>query len=319
MRSSWFRSYLQDRKQTVSGGSSIPLPLTHGVAQGSIVGPVLFLIFINDISSFLVHGRLLSYADDTQLLDHSPPTVDGLSGLKVRVEESILHLQNWFQANSLKMNPTKTFFNIIGTKATLKKVKDFHITLSGSKIYPCQNVKILGVLLDQHLTWEPHIAMVVRRCNAILSSLYKIRHHFTPEALKLLIHAHVFPHIQYCLSVWGGAAQCHLQRVQKSINFAARLVTGVRRYDHVTPALVSLGWHNMDEMVRQHDCSQVHRALNAEHCPSTIRAMFVRRADVSQRESRAAAAGALELPLCKLSSSQRAFAFRAAKAWNQRT
>ena len=87
----WFRSYLSERGQTVSGGSSI-LPLSHGVAQGSIVGPILFLIFINDLSSYLPHRRLLSYADDTQLLDHSLPDPNSLSVLKLRVEESIQHL-----------------------------------------------------------------------------------------------------------------------------------------------------------------------------------------------------------------------------------
>ena len=104
MCSEWFKSYLIDRKQTVTGGSSDPLPMTHGVAQGSILGPILFLILINDLPCFLTHGRLLSYADD-----HSPPTTIGLSQLRSRVEQSILDLQLWFQANSLKMNPKKTF------------------------------------------------------------------------------------------------------------------------------------------------------------------------------------------------------------------
>ena len=87
MNSAWFKSYLTDRKQTVTGGSSNPLPLTHGVAQGSILGPILFLMPINDFPCFLTHGRLLSYADDThELLDHSPPTPMGLSQLKDRVD-----------------------------------------------------------------------------------------------------------------------------------------------------------------------------------------------------------------------------------------
>ena len=81
--SEWFRSYLCERRQVVGSSSSTPLPLSHGVPQGSLVGPILFLIFINDLSCFLPHGRLLSYADDTQLLDSSPPNVTGLSHLKV--------------------------------------------------------------------------------------------------------------------------------------------------------------------------------------------------------------------------------------------
>ena len=184
----WFRSYLSDRKQTVAGGSSF-LPLFHGVAQGSIVGPILFLIFINDLSSFLPHGRLLSYVDDTQLLDHPLPDPDSLSALRMRVEVSIQHLQNWFQVNGLKMNPDKTDFALFGTKASLRLAGNLRISISDSTIIPSPTVKVLGVL-DQHLNWDAHVAMVVRRCNAITASLFKIRHHLTPDVLKLLVHAH---------------------------------------------------------------------------------------------------------------------------------
>ena len=316
--SKWFKNYLSGRRQTVSGGS-VTLPLSHGVAQGSLVGPILFLIFINDLSNFLPHGRLLSYADDTQLLDSATPNAVGLSNLKARVEESIHCLQNWFQSNSLKMNPNKTDFMLAGTKPSLKKVNSFHITTSGTDIYPSSSVKVLGVLLDQHLTWEPHISSVVRRCNAILVSLFKIRHHFTPELLKLLVQAHVFPHILYCLSIWGGAAECHLGRVQRVVNFAARLVSGTRRSDHITPALKALGWQRVAELVHRRDCLNVYRALHVSNSPHALRALFVTRAESSQRQTRAVldGVGALHLPRVRLTATQRQFPYRAAAAWNR--
>jgi len=191
--SEWFRSYLRDRRQVVGSSSSTQLPLSHGVPQGSPVGPILSLIFINELSCFLPHGSILSYADDTQLLDSSPPDVTSLSHLKLRVKESICCLQMWFQANSLKMNPEKTDFTLVGTKSSIQKTGNFHISISGKTIYPSTTVKVLGVLLDQHLTWEAHISAVVRRCNAILVSLFKIRHHLNHDVLKLLVYVHVFP------------------------------------------------------------------------------------------------------------------------------
>ena len=311
----WFRSYLCDRKQTVTGGSSI-LPLTHGVAQGSILGPILFLVFINDLSCFLTHGRLLSYADDTQLLDYSPPNVTGLSSLKVRIEETLVELKNWFSANSLKMNPDKTHFILIGSKASVNKTDDFHIDFSGSEITPRSTLKFLGVTLDQHLSWESHISLVVQRCNSITASLYKVRHLLTKDVLKLLVQLHIFPHILYCLSVWGGAAQVHLQRVQKCLNFAARLVTGVRRHEHITAALESLGWARVNEWVFAHDCEYVHRALNSDACPESLRAMFTSRSQVSSHTTRAVVAGELELPKRRLALTQRCFSYRATSAWN---
>ena len=172
------------------------------------------------------------------------------------------------------------------------------------------------ITFDQCMTWEHHISVLVRKCNAILLSLYKIRHYFTPHALELLVQVHVFPHIVYCLSVWGGAAQCHLSRVQKVINFAARLVTGVRRSEHISPALKSLGWPDIGEMVRRRDCLKVFGALTDSDSPQSLRSLFVRRANVSERETRATAAGDLHLKRCRLSATQRTFAYRAARAWN---
>ena len=159
VRSDWFRSYLHGRKQTVPGGADLILPLTHGVAQGSIVGPILFLILINDLSAFLPHGRLLSYADDTQLLDRSPPDVISLSHLQSRVVDSMQQLQAWFQSNSLKMNPDKTNFILFGTKSSVDKASDFHITLPGSLIILSPTVKVLGITFDQCMTWEHHISV----------------------------------------------------------------------------------------------------------------------------------------------------------------
>ena len=110
--------------------------------------------------------------------------------------------------------------------------------------------------------------MVVQRCNHITASLHKIRHFLSRDILKLLVQHHIFPHIQYCLSVWGGAVKVHMHRIQKCINFAARLVTGVRRHEHIAPALESLGWGRVHDWVRDHDCMHVYRALNSTVCPA---------------------------------------------------
>ena len=96
-------------------------------------------------------------------------------------------------------------------------------------------MKVLGVLLDQTLRWEPHMSSVVRRTYAILiflsSLILKVHHHLSPGNLNILIQAHVVPHIHYCSSIWGGATNFHLDRLQRILHFAARLVSGLRKYD----------------------------------------------------------------------------------------
>ena len=137
--SRWFSSYLSGRSQLVRGGSTVALPLSHGVPQGSIVGPILFLIFVNDLSCFLPHGRLISYADVTQILDSAPPHSNDLQVLKSRVEENIQHLQHWFSLNSLKMNADKTCFILFGTPNSIDRTSGFVVQVNDSIIRPQKN------------------------------------------------------------------------------------------------------------------------------------------------------------------------------------
>lgn len=171
--------------------------------------------------------------------------------------------------------------------------------------------------VDPCLTWDAHIAQTVRRCNALLISLSRFRHHFDQETIKLLIETHVFPHILYCISVWGGTTKNHLIRIQKLINFSARIVTGLRRRERVGLALASLGWARVEQLVRERDLLKVYKALHNQSSPLSIRRMFVFRSAVSRRATRSTEAGALELQRCRLSSTQRGFRHRAAAAWNR--
>ena len=190
----WFRSYLGGRRQVVRGGS-LSLPLSHGVPQGSLVGAILFSIFTNDLSTYLPHGRLVSYADDTQLLDSDLP--NNLSLLKTRQEEVLLSIQSYFTANSLKMNPTKTNLLLIGTSHALNRASSCQLLVADHMLNPRPSVKMLGATIDNTLSWEEHISGIVKKCNSVLFCIYKIRHHLTSETRKLLIETHVFPYILY--------------------------------------------------------------------------------------------------------------------------
>ena len=298
-------------------GGTTELYLSHGVPQGSILGPILFSLFTNDLVNFLPHGKMISYADDTNILDKACPDEVSLSGLKNRAQESLSSLESWFSRNSLKMNGAKTNFIIIGTNHSVQHPAVTGITLnvSGSEIRPSRSIKILGVTLDQSLSWESHISAVVNKCFASLISLNRVRHHFTPEALQLIIQAHVLSHVNYCLPVWGGASKTQQARVQKAINFAVRVVSGKRKRDHITPALRSLGWPTFLEMVTERDCLKVREAIGDPLVPASLRSLFVRRNRVSARPTRASHHH-LQVPRCRLDSTKRAFQSRAAAEWN---
>ena len=217
------------------------------------------------------------------------------------------------------MSASKTSFIIIGTVNAVEKASSFTIRINNEEIRPQKHLKILGVEFDQTLTWERHISSVARRTNAIIISLFKIRSHLSNDILKILVQTHVLPHLQYCLSVWGGATRTRLNRLQKVINFAARLVSGLRRGDHVSPALATFGWPDIDTLVMRRDAINIYRALHDPAAPQPLKDMARPRQTVCSRRTRATAAGAAVLapPRLQLTTARRLFPYRAAVSWNK--
>ena len=315
---SWFASYLGGRGQVVRGGSATPVAVSHGVPQGSIIGPILFSLFCNDLPSHLDVEPVI-YADDIHLLDRAKPEPQNLIALKARLENTLSIMQNWYRSNSLKMNPQKTEFIMIGSRQNIQKTEDFNIVIDDVSVTPSGSLRMLGVVLDPVLSWEKHVGHVVQKCNCLLISFYRFRHHFSQDVLQKLINTHVFPYITYCLSVWGGASKNQLFRIQKTINFAARVVTGARRTDRIGPTLQALGWERVERLVEMKDAIKLHKLLSSDHQelgPPAVRSMFVARSAVSHRSTRSTEAGRLELPRCRLVCTQRGFRYRAAATWN---
>ena len=145
------------------------MPVTHGVVQGSVLGPVLFVIFTNDLTSHITDGKVVMYADDTQFIDSDEPR--NVEPLKARIENTLDTALSWFTRNSLKINPAKTEFIVFKTRR--KKIQEFTVRFSDHTLAGVTRARVLGVILDPALTWEHHISMVVKRCNHILVGMWE--------------------------------------------------------------------------------------------------------------------------------------------------
>ena len=307
----WFRDWLSDRSQRVLDSDSARV--THGVVQGSLLGPILYLLYTNDLPCYFPDTKVIMYADDVQFIHSCQP--HSTPNLRQDVEDTLKVAHAWFVTNGLKLNPKKTELMLVKTQKRQTPC-NFTVSFNDATLSPSSKVKILGIIVDEHLTWEGHVSLVVRRCYATLRGLSKLAHRLSNDVKRFLIEALVLPHIMYCITVWGGCGVEQRKRVQKVLNHCARVVFGARKSARVTPLLEELQWSSIDTRICERDVAMVHRLLNHEHAPQSLRDLISYRSDVSARDTRATAAGLLEPPFSRTETAKRHFWYRALSLWN---
>jgi hypothetical protein len=239
---SFFQSYLSDRTQTVlvSGCHSDPASLQFGVPQGSVLGPLLFILYTQPLSH-IIEAHSVShteFADDTQLYNSSHAT-DTQPLLSV-TESCISDVKSWMSQNKLQLNEAKTealFIDNTGnTDPTLK------LTIGQSEISFSESVRNLGVMFDNKLTMKDHVHKICQAAYFELRKISTIRHYLTLQATKTLVTSLVLSRLDYGNSLLAGIPDNLLQKLQKVQNNAARLIFKTSKRTHTTPLLEKLHW-----------------------------------------------------------------------------
>ena len=224
----WFESYLKDRSMRVKIPSSSGTmeystyhPLTYGTPQGSCLGPLLFLIFINDLHHSITHGTSLLFADDTTLL-HS---YKDLRYLKWTVEDDLNNLIDWFKANKLTLNLDKTVCVLFNNKS---KTKELTLNIGTYKLHSSEIVKFLGVWIDNRMNWTKHISTLKVKLKQNMHLLKLSNKFLKKETKKLIYYAHIFSHLTYGILIWGNMInQGTKNKIQKILNPCFKLITGL--------------------------------------------------------------------------------------------
>ena len=223
----WFSSYLDNRKQycRVNGTTSSIENIDIGVPQGSCLGPLLFLLYINDLPFALYRAKATMYADDTAISYSSGKSEE----LDLVINEELSYIERWLQGNKLSLNVVKTQAVIIGSQPTIKNIKNNlsslpSVKIGGEEINLVNETKYLGVMIDNCLTWESHINAVQKKISRAIGLLKYARNFVQSDTLINLYRSITEPHFRYCCSVWGSYGASKLDVLQKLQNKAARIV-----------------------------------------------------------------------------------------------
>lgn len=316
----WLKSYLSGRIQTVRIGDSCsdPKPLSIGVPQGSVLGPILFSIYLQPIGGIMRrHGLTYhGYADDSQIYTQfSLRSPEVLQSAITRVEVCLQEVQHWMTANKLKMNPSKTEFMIAVPRYHQASVDhlDPVLRVAGAVIRPQKQVRNLGVLFDSQMSMLPQIKNTVRTCYFHLQTISRIRANLTEEACAAAVRALILSRLDYANSLLVGVPESARHRLQLVQNDAARMVARMHRRDHITPTLKRLHWLPVKHRIDHKLLTLTFKSLTSPTAPSYLRVHKKRHARVTRAASMPLQLG---VPTTFKRVGERAFDFAGPTRWN---
>ena len=222
----WFQSYLDNRQQftCISGIRSTLANITCGVPQGSVLGPLLFLIYINDIGNAVVHQKVKLFADDTNVFVFG----DNLSDVETNANSCLSALNNWFICNKLSLNLSKTCYMIFSNKTSA----DLNLCLNGKNIERVSHFKYLGVIIDEELKWSVHIDTIYRNLIKFTSIFYRLRDKLPVSMLKDMYYAFVYTHILYGIELYANTTNTNLNKLITLHNKLLRILQSKPRTTH---------------------------------------------------------------------------------------
>jgi hypothetical protein len=217
------QSYLTDRKQKCQLGDVVSSErhVTCGIPQGSILGPLLFLLYINDLPECLNQTTPRLFADDTNL----SVAGESIEEVELAMNNDLLCVNAWLLANKLSLNASKTEFILIGSSHRLKNLtKQPNIKIDQDKIKQVHHSRLLGVEIDEKLSWNKHVENVAKKATSGIGAIRRIRDFVDRETLISIYNALVRPHFDYCSEVWDTLGIGLSTRLQKLQNRAARII-----------------------------------------------------------------------------------------------
>ncbi len=244
----WFKSYLNDRKQFVNYNThkSDLKRILCGVPQGSILGPLLFILYINDIINTSTMLEFILFADDTTILYSNTDIPKQIQQINIELSE----VNNWFKANKLSVNASKTNYMIMGTPKMTSlghgnSQLNLNVILDDTELERVNKTKFLGVIIDENLTWKNHIDGITKTISRNIGMLNKLKFFMPERILYTLYCSLILPYINYGILIWGKACKTHLEKIHKLQKWAVRIISNSHYRSHSGPLFLKYNLLNV--------------------------------------------------------------------------
>ena len=255
----WFYNYLTGRKQyvTIQNKSSTCTSVVTGVPQGSILGPLLFIIYINDISFSSKTGNILLFADDASILYRDK----NKSALEKNIETDIKNIISWLNCNKLSLNVNKTHL------LYFKPNNNLSIHINNTLISNSNSTTFLGLEINKNLNWKDHIRKIGNKIAFIIYTLNKLKNILPKHILRLIYTSLILPHLNYGLNVWFNSPISVKTRLIKLQKRAIRIISGVSYNAHTDPLYADLNILKLEDMYNIKNYSLYLKLLKNECTP----------------------------------------------------
>lgn len=304
----WLESYISNREQQVIVKDAISSrrKLKAGVPQGSILGPLLFLVFINDIADEML-GLCRLFADDTSVGERSYE----INSLRDMVDIDLQNISCWSKKWLVKLNPQKTEIMYFSTRPT---PDDLWFSYDNIRIYPVEGHKHLGVTLSDDVKWSKHIDIIIARATKQVAVLRKLKFIVSRNFLENIYITFIRPLLEYCCEVWDNCSITDSNRLEKVQLEAGRIATGLTLFSSINSIYQETGWEKLSIRREKRKLSLFYNIVNhnaPEYLYDLLPQTVNRRNNYNLRN-----ANNLTVPYCRLSCFQKSYVPSSIKLWN---